>query len=745
MINEFEHETEAGVDGPFEIWRKALLKDAAAALEDLLSGAGARGAQQHSEPADFLADLLAHHVNKDAKGQLIEGLDAAMLKWLKDQRSWPPSRIIKYGTRAYLAQVSDALAVAARLPLNVTGSDMIRTHSAWDDWFHGLRLPGDIDLLRQFDMVLIQKQTDDRFTHRWFAACEEAAWGWPYWQTKLRTGLLGLRKIPAADGTRPELVAAAALVEFSVLGLSRRTIPHAQVESTFRRQAGALAVLYPRHAEHWQSVWAEALDRTEVMAPNGSPASSHRESMSEKADIVSSVAAWIDHAETADSGAQRRASVYYAELPPNDRRLQIQREISRTDTLKVGLWDRIRRLIDDHWRYALDSGNSHYAVRTTVNLCNRVLSRNIDRSYVEKIYGWAIQATEAEPGNPYTWDFWAKALLSLGQEENAIAVRWESIRRFPENVVLRGSLAHTFVGQNKLVLAETLLRQTIVDFPHNVVIRHILTLMLWKQGRRNEAAGEAADLEKLDPEREDFKRLSALIRQRNRLSDEDFDRDLINLHSQGFGHIGKLGYDPAPRFVSKGPVIALASEDAGPVTAYVTQLKSRTRWIELFFAPPTNGTSSQLDALRKEALTSESALVAAHRAGLMDKSEIHSWVSARPSSYSVRLLLALRGNNGLDKTAMQHISSDFPQHRQWNRWLCYGFSSLEERDQLRNEAQAGTLTDSWMERLTAVYPVLASGEDEDVASFDAVGQRRLVEEIAFAASERAVPSLAWAA
>ena len=732
MIDEFGRDTEAIVDDPFEIWGKALLKNAAAALEDLLSGAGARGAQQHSEPADFLADLLAHHVNKDAKGQLIEGLDAAMLKWLKDQRSWPPSRIIKYGTRAYLAQISDALAVAARLPLRITGSDMIRTHCTWDDWLRGLRLPGDIDLLRQFDMVLIQKQTDDRFTHRWFAACDEAAWGSPYWQTKLRTGLLGLRKIPAADGIRPELVVASGLVRFGVLGLSCGMIQRDTVESTVRRQAGALAVLYPRDAEHWPKIWAEALDL-------------HRKSMSKKADIISSVAAWIDHAETANSRTPRRASVSHTELPTRARRLQIAGEISSTDTLEVELRGRIRRLIDDHWRYALESGNSHYAVRTTVNLCNRVLSHNIDRSYVEKIYGWAIQATEAEPGNPYAWDLWAKALLSLEQEENAIAVRWESIRRFPENAVLRGSLAHTFVGQNKLVLAETLLRQTIVDFPHNVVIRHILTLMLWKQGRRDEAAGEAAALEKLDPEREDFKRLSALIRQRNRLSDEDFDRDLKYLHSQDFGHIGKLGYDPAPRLVSKGPVIALASEDAGPVTAYVTQLKGRTRWIELFFAPSTDGTNSQLDALRKEALTSESALVAAHRAGLTDKSDIHSWVRVRPSSYSARLLLALRGNNGLDKTAMQQISSDFPQHLQWNRWLCYGFSSLEERDQLRNEAQAGTLADSWMDRLTAVYPVLASGEHEDVASFDAVGQRRLVEEIAFAASERAVPSLAWAA
>lgn len=220
---------------------------------------------------------------------MIEGLDAATLKWLKDRRAWPPSRITEYGTRAYVAQIADALAVTARLPLKVTGSDMILTHGTWDDWFQGLRLPDDIDLLRQFDMVLIRKQTDDRFAHRWFAACDEAARGSPYWQTKLRTGLLGLRKIPAADDATPEVAVAAALVRFSVLALSLGTIPQAQVESTFRRQAGALAVLYPRHMGYWRTVWVEALD-FHCGPMNGDPASS------------STVATWLDCIRTADSG-----------------------------------------------------------------------------------------------------------------------------------------------------------------------------------------------------------------------------------------------------------------------------------------------------------------------------------------------------------------------------------------------------------------------------------------------------------
>ena len=49
MIDEFGRDTESIVDDPFEIWGKALLKNAAVALEDLLSGAGARGSQQHAE------------------------------------------------------------------------------------------------------------------------------------------------------------------------------------------------------------------------------------------------------------------------------------------------------------------------------------------------------------------------------------------------------------------------------------------------------------------------------------------------------------------------------------------------------------------------------------------------------------------------------------------------------------------------------------------------------------------------
>ena len=287
MIDEVGRDTVARDDSPFVTWGKALLDDPHTALDDLLSGAGTRGAQQRAELSDFLADLLAYPANEGVRPMLADRLDTAVLKWLDGRREWPPNQINEYPTRAYLAHVSDALAIAARLPLKITGKSMIRTRYAWDRWYRDMRILGGIDLLPEFDMVLIQHQTDDRLTRRWFAACEEATWGRPYWQTRLRTGLLGLRKIPVTTEARPEMAVAAALVRFGVLALSRK-MHHAQVENAVRRHAGALAVLYPLHEGHWRGVWAGALKLD-------------RESLHEESAPLSVVAAWLGHGEVHSS------------------------------------------------------------------------------------------------------------------------------------------------------------------------------------------------------------------------------------------------------------------------------------------------------------------------------------------------------------------------------------------------------------------------------------------------------------
>ena len=100
MIDEVCGDTVARDDDPFVIWGKALLDDPHTALDDLLSGAGTRGAQQQAELADFLADLLAFPANEGVRRMLIDRLDASVLKWLEDRRNLASHQIIKYQPRA---------------------------------------------------------------------------------------------------------------------------------------------------------------------------------------------------------------------------------------------------------------------------------------------------------------------------------------------------------------------------------------------------------------------------------------------------------------------------------------------------------------------------------------------------------------------------------------------------------------------------------------------------------------------
>ena len=150
---------------PFILWGEAFLDNPHAALFDILSGRGARGAQQRAEPEDFLADLMAHPAWREQRTQLTEGLDAALLNWLETRSSnGPRPASTASGHGPYAARIADALKVAARLPMKVTARHLMRDQSTWDNRFRGLRWPGDIDLLRQFNLVLAQHQIDTRFT-----------------------------------------------------------------------------------------------------------------------------------------------------------------------------------------------------------------------------------------------------------------------------------------------------------------------------------------------------------------------------------------------------------------------------------------------------------------------------------------------------------------------------------------------------------------------------------------------------
>ena len=777
-MSTYEGDHDEHVD-PFVVWGEALLKEPDDALDRILSGAGGRGSQQRAEPDDFLTDLLANQAHQENLARLKEGLDKALLRWIEARSEWPPTRIVEFGPRAYAAQMADALAVAARLSLTETSGELIRNHVVWDDRFHALRRPGDIDVLREFDLVLAMHQTDMRFVPRWFAACEEAAWGSPFWQTRLTIGLLGLRKLPVTIGTEPEMMQATALARFAALGLSRG-MNSDLVERTFRQRAGAMTTLYRRQVGYWQRLWREVLADLRGTSDSG----------------VARLSSWLGIAMVSDNGAathraeQRQTSNGRVELPERRRREWLEQDIRDTPYVDAHLFGKVRRLIREHWRYAFASGQSYYAVRTTANLCNQILRSDADEQQVEQIHPWTLQAVEAEPGNPYTWDLWAKVLSVSGQVDAALSVRWESIRRFPENGVLRNSLAFLLAKQDRTILAEHLLRETMEDFRddpfcrsiladlliragreeeaehllkettqgfrRDTVSRHTLTLMLWRQGRRREAESVMGALHAMAPDDVHVGRLAERIQAQRQISAEFAESELNSIY-QDAGIRGGLDL-PAARGTEvrtswpwRGDSRSADDEagtlgDGSIVAAYLSRLESRTGLLERFFASPEADTGERSGEVAHHECTSDLALVAAHRAGLLDganrRKELHTWIEAHPSSYSVRLLLVWRGtkSRGPDSAALHAIERAFPEHREWNERLSYAFNSRDEHGGFpKNMNRDGP--ESWASRLVAVYPYSTTRQGDAPVRYIPAAWRRLMEDIAFANAERAVPSI----
>ncbi|NBC32512.1 MAG: hypothetical protein GVY13_07530, partial [Alphaproteobacteria bacterium] len=456
---------------PFDVLGETLLRDPGTAVADVLSGRAALGIHQRAEPEDFFADLLAAPQWAAQRERLVAQLDKALLAWLRERLQWPIRRVSERGFRAYAAELSEALAIAARLPLRHTARDMIDEEPSWHNRLSGLRWPGEVDLLRQFDMVLIQHQPDSRFAARWFAACERAAWFGPFWQTELTTGALGLRKLPQPPESVPEAVVAAGLGRFTVLALKRGALAQ-KVAQAFSRKAGALQVLYPRHKDHWPQLWQDVLSGL---------GSKYRDEAGVVRDQFLPLVLQGATGNRRGPRAKGKKSPVPA-LPTKEERETLIAALRQVSGIDRALFAKVRAHMRRHWAYAEATGESHFAVRTMHNLSNRLLRLSPNSEMLQEVYRWALLAVEFEPDDAFAWGLWARVLAALGQQELSIAVRWETIRRFPTNPILRNELAQTLWKKGQHVLAENLLRQTIVDFPGEPVPRTILAELLCDTG-----------------------------------------------------------------------------------------------------------------------------------------------------------------------------------------------------------------------------------------------------------------------
>ncbi len=372
-----------------------------------------------------------------------------------------------------------------------------------------------------------------------------------------------------------------------------------------------------------------------------------------------------------------------------------------SQTLDGALWSRAHSLLSRHWAYARYTHYSHYAVRTTHNLCDRLLRKHPSDAQLAEIHRWTLQALQAENGNAYIWDLWAKVLAAAGANETSLDVRWEAVRRFPDSLVTRMAMIVALAGNGRLELAEHLFHETAQDFPNEVIEPRLLQAEQW-----NETASEMKMHRPQDP----------LVAQLRRvIADEQFFRGM------------------------EGKCPSIGSQLEPQMRSVLESLRNRAVLLQRYFAPPSEVAIAS-ETPEPESPTSELELVVAYRKSqwpqLGDQS-LDLWLNARPSSYSVRLLALARGINGHgpDPEEFSRVQSAFPQHHNWNQWLGYAFAARHERKKLRQEARDQGF---WEGRLSAVYPDLnvpysrfAVAEPEPL--------RRLFEDVALANAGAGLP------
>lgn len=674
----------------FVAWANALLTDALPAVSAILEGRGERGALQLAEPADFLADLVAQPALRARNDALMDAIDKALMEWMDERSTWPLGQIAGFGTRAYVAQFSRALAAVARLPLSSTPIRLIANVGKWDNWFRTMRWADDVNLLRHFDIALAQHQSDGQLTPRWFASCDEAAWAGPYWRDNLSIALLGIRKVPDPTNTEPERLAATALARFAALSSRRRT-DSPELRAEFARHVSTLAVLYPRHHSRWKETWASALaslrgfghDRTVAQDDWLRPALPRQ-------CYPDTYPGRIELARSNWRGRGRRP----AHLPPIGELDEVVLAVDAAEALDDALWGRAHDLLSRHWGYARYAHHSHYAVRTTHNLCDRLLRKRPSDAQLAEIHSLTLQALRAEDGNAYIWDLWAKVLAVAGAEKTSLDVRWEAVRRFPDNLVTRMAAIVALAGNGRIELAKHLFQETGRDFPNKVIEPRLLQAPKW-----SEAASDMMSMNQLH---------NPLVRQLRRvIADEQlFGRAEDRKPSM------RLQLDPRTQ-----SVLESLSNRAGVLQRYFT---SSGRGSVASGMPAADWPASELE------------LVAACRTGWPKLGDqiLDVWLSTRPASYSARLLAVSRGINGhgLDPDEFSAVQSTFPQHQHWNQWLGYVFAGRGERVKLRQQAREQGL---WGGRLSAVYPDLRVPYSRYVVS-EPEPLRRLFEDVALA-------------
>lgn len=448
-------ETTALKTSPWEKWLREFERDPLEALDRLLLGKAYMGRLDRNDTDEILFRLF-HAASTERKA----ALDDAMLQWL--QRYWENApRAVSASRWGEILQ--NAFAAIARLPLRPAQDWLLAQHARGRVWLRGLYLGPERDPEAAFLRTLAHAQHDLRLLPLWMRLCrlEEDR---PLYYAGL--GLLGLRKLPGENNERHGDLHTAvfrALVDLAN-AIDQRPRLRQEGEKYWLLKARGLMARYPRSTQYW----------TEHFYPL----------VSFQRDGAAAV--WLGKLipnlrrdlDFAAPGPKQRITV----LPlPSKKELDIVLELLRSrplDEVRVQL----REFLSKHLRYAKQTGYAEILVIVLSKVANFIYRSDAQ---------WALELIQEAflwtPDDSFLWTARAKIEVSLGHNIKAMSLLWEAKRRFPEIPQVRNHLAEFLLRFRKSEIAEHLYRQTIVDFPGEVVCRNGFAKVLVVRGKLHEA------------------------------------------------------------------------------------------------------------------------------------------------------------------------------------------------------------------------------------------------------------------
>lgn len=409
-----------------ERWRQHFKEDAVAALDAALVGRMSLGQYDRARPADALTQML---LPTD-----ISLADTAMQTWLEQHIQKPMPDDLS--PKRYADALVEAFRTIHLLPLLNTRHWCMERPAELRAWLRQFTLDSSRDPEAALLILLAHGQNDRRLLFTWMAVIRR---GRPV--EHVRHALLGLRKMPADDKGAVERGLPRALLR-GLLDYGETLVKAGDKKGKpWLEEVDFLTAVYPMSPEVWGRKFRDVLQAREVSK-----------------DVHN----WLDSRFHVTVNTRDKTAKGFLKPPHVDDMtpllLRMQKDFAGTRPALMALFDK-------HRRYAQESGDSFYLVRTFCNVGEK-LSKH-DPQWARDL---AHEAARWEPSNHHTWSLLARALEEEGDWRRAEAVYWNARRRFPHIAHSHTQLGHALLLHGQAELGETVFRQAIRLFPDNPVV-----------------------------------------------------------------------------------------------------------------------------------------------------------------------------------------------------------------------------------------------------------------------------------